>query len=430
MGKTLSADALVLAQRCHTSSKAYERRDIMPFNRCNREQDYETAWRFFEEKYVVHKEMYYIVTSENLKIGIALSGGGIRATIFHLGVLKWMAENSLLDKTSYISTVSGASLCVGLIYSCNDLKWPGNEDFRGHVLERVKEVILNSDIQNSALLRVFPFWLTRKANLLAKVFEKKWNINGTFSDIDDFPTWCVNCTTYETGKRFHITQKTIGDYAIGYADNHHFRISDAMAASAGFPFLIGPYRIKRKQFNWSNPTHEIKDELIDAHFSRRRHYHLWDGGVYDNLGIESIFKIGGASGGHFNVPVNYIIVSNAGAVSGSKRRIWTSNPKRLLDIAMNQVVSLRSRIIVSYMQSEKSGLFLNIGNCAGYILEETDVSDDIKLNLVNECLSKEHTSYVRSYNTNLKKPSVEDFDLILQHGYEVAKCTSLAYNQF
>ena len=28
-------------------------------------------------------------------IGIALSGGGIRATIFHLGLFKWLAENKL-----------------------------------------------------------------------------------------------------------------------------------------------------------------------------------------------------------------------------------------------------------------------------------------------------------------------------------------------
>jgi NTE family protein len=58
------------------------------------------------------------------KIGIALSGGGIRATIFHLGVLKWMAENSMLEDIVRISSVSGASLCIGLIYSHNNLRWP------------------------------------------------------------------------------------------------------------------------------------------------------------------------------------------------------------------------------------------------------------------------------------------------------------------
>lgn len=28
---------------------------VAPFDRCNREQDYETAWKFFEEKYGVQE---------------------------------------------------------------------------------------------------------------------------------------------------------------------------------------------------------------------------------------------------------------------------------------------------------------------------------------------------------------------------------------
>ena len=54
-------------------------------------------------------------------IGIALSGGGIRATIFHLGLFKWLAENGLLEEVKRVSSVSGASLCVGLIYAHNGL---------------------------------------------------------------------------------------------------------------------------------------------------------------------------------------------------------------------------------------------------------------------------------------------------------------------
>ena len=34
----------------------------------------------------------YIMLKQDMKIGLALSGGGMRAAIFHLGVLKWLAE--------------------------------------------------------------------------------------------------------------------------------------------------------------------------------------------------------------------------------------------------------------------------------------------------------------------------------------------------
>ncbi len=55
-------------------------------------------------------------------IGIALSGGGIRATVFHLGVLKWMAERGALEEIKRVSSVSGASLCVGMVYAHNILQ--------------------------------------------------------------------------------------------------------------------------------------------------------------------------------------------------------------------------------------------------------------------------------------------------------------------
>ena len=56
-------------------------------------------------------------------IGLALSGGGFRASIFHMGVLKYLAEKNKLEEISYISSVSGGSLLIGLIYSLNNNKW-------------------------------------------------------------------------------------------------------------------------------------------------------------------------------------------------------------------------------------------------------------------------------------------------------------------
>ena len=53
-------------------------------------------------------------------IGLALSGGGFRASIFHMGVLKYLAEKNKLEEISYISSVSGGSLLIGLIYSLNN----------------------------------------------------------------------------------------------------------------------------------------------------------------------------------------------------------------------------------------------------------------------------------------------------------------------
>ncbi len=49
-------------------------------------------------------------------IALALSGGGIRAMVFHLGVLRYVAEQERLEDIQCISSVSGGSLVTGLIF--------------------------------------------------------------------------------------------------------------------------------------------------------------------------------------------------------------------------------------------------------------------------------------------------------------------------
>jgi len=50
------------------------------------------------------------------KWGLALSGGGFRASFFHLGVLARLAEMGLLQRVEVISTVSGGSILGALYY--------------------------------------------------------------------------------------------------------------------------------------------------------------------------------------------------------------------------------------------------------------------------------------------------------------------------
>ncbi|MBI2160037.1 MAG: patatin-like phospholipase family protein [Candidatus Rokubacteria bacterium] len=51
-----------------------------------------------------------------MKLGLALSGGGFRASFFHLGVLARMAEWGLLRHVEALSTVSGGSILGALYY--------------------------------------------------------------------------------------------------------------------------------------------------------------------------------------------------------------------------------------------------------------------------------------------------------------------------
>ena len=66
------------------------------------------------------------IKSEN--IGLVLSGGGFRALGFHLGALRWLADAGAWSKISYLSTVSGGSLAVGLLFAAIYL-WKRNLAF-------------------------------------------------------------------------------------------------------------------------------------------------------------------------------------------------------------------------------------------------------------------------------------------------------------
>jgi len=62
-------------------------------------------------------------------IGLALSGGGVRAAAFHAGVLRYLAEKGFLEKVVHVSSVSGGSLFVGLVFQYGNCKWPGSEAY-------------------------------------------------------------------------------------------------------------------------------------------------------------------------------------------------------------------------------------------------------------------------------------------------------------
>lgn len=361
------------------------------------------------------------------KIGMALSGGGIRATIFHLGVLKWMAENNMLEEIVRISSVSGGSLCIGLIYSHNYYTWPTSSEYLSLVLPKIQKVILEKDIQNITLrtLMLSPWWLNKKVNLLAKIMEKHWGISGEISDLGKNPLWYINCTTFETGKRFRFSQERMGDYQTGFVENPKISIADAVASSAGFPVFIGPYKLRTDRYLWVKSSYAKQDWTPP----KDKFIHLWDGGVYDNLGLESVYKMD--NGGNLSGGVHYLIVSNASGLSGYKKRkneFSSANLKRLLEVAMDQVGALRNRNVMDYIKRTQNGIYFKIGNSAKFIAEASGIGGELKDQLIAQCMSTDDAIKVRSYPTTLSRPSKSYFDLILQHGYEVANCTYLCYS--
>ena len=158
--------------------------------------------------------------------------------------------------------------------------------------------------------------------------------------------------------------------------------------------------IKRKKWNDPNDTGSIISPLYPK-------LHVYDGGVYDNLGLEPFFDAGKGILKDPLPPDTKIILSDAGAPLEQGFSLSRVNPwrlKRVTDIISDQSRALRIRTFFNYIQKDPSkGSLIYIAH---------KISDD------ETCSSAEFAS---KFATTLRKLTYDEFDKILNHGYEVAK---------
>jgi NTE family protein len=111
----------------------------------------------------------------------------------------------------------------------------------------------------------------------------------TLAALPSSPTWSINGTTAETGRRFRFKAKECGDCKLGYADSRDFPLSHTLAVLATFPGGIGPLVIKTSR-GLAPPAGLERPRL--RHTGRSptvKRVHLYDGGLYDNLGLEPLY---------------------------------------------------------------------------------------------------------------------------------------------
>ncbi|MEM5368984.1 patatin-like phospholipase family protein [Paraburkholderia azotifigens] len=369
------------------------------------------------------------------RIGLALSGGGVRAMIFHAGMLKWLATDGWLESISAISTVSGGSLITGLVYRFNDWKWPSSEQYQNKVFPEIRRLLTTVCLQSEARKLI----LTRpsnwrhffsRANVLASAISQCWGVNVNVGALQSNCEWSINATTAETGRRFRFKQGRCGDYETGYAPAGHFALSEAMAASAAYPLLIGPLRINASKLQWSKratwggTTEE--EQSISAPFEW---LHLMDGGIYDNLGMEPLFDVGKQTP---KPGVDFIIVSDAGAALTRQplHAQWSwKRLSRILEISMDQARALRIRpFINAILENPFLGRYYQIGSVAEDALKKF-LEDELRTKNNHSWLSRAECLRASHWATDLKKVSVDEFDLISRHGFETAKWNEMLFSR-
>ena len=137
----------------------------------------------------------------------------------------------------------------------------------------------------------------------------------------------------------------MGDYRVGLIRNPNIELAVAVGASSAFPPFLSPAELKLNPMDFDPAT---KGDLQFTPYTSD--VLLTDGGVYDNLGLETVWK-----------SYQTILVSDGGGSTDDEpkpKRDWLEHVYRVLNLLFNQVGSLRKRqVIASYQMNLRKGTY-------------------------------------------------------------------------
>ena len=249
-------------------------------------------------------------TSLGLRIGLALSGGGFRASIFHLGVIRRLEELGIMKYVHTISSVSGGSIIAAYYVIEMEKRLRQRRAELRENPERIDEVrlqifkkiaarffkALDHNLRSRALvfspfyhpiLWIKSYWLTlSRSDIMQKEYDKWFYQDETLdhlpavalpndktsSEVDKTslgligPTVVLNTTSLLTGERKGFTREPVSRIReLNRVNRNMLKLSRVVGASSGVPGLFPPTAI-------------LGDKLVD-------------GGVADNQGIDVLVSL-------------------------------------------------------------------------------------------------------------------------------------------
>ena len=268
---------------------------------------------------------------DDLVVAVAASGGGYRAANLTAGILMGLErythpqlKSRLLDEVDYFSTVSGGGFGVGaymaslrhFLYNNPDTTSLESLSFENYLhggISKTKQVKVESLPRLTASYTADVIKNLFKARFVAGVhsgeileqqlekdiFSEPYDVfrlNDIFISADEpsamvkLPYWVANATIFQNGAIFPFTPDILARYKIvkyrygqkdyplegSYSDlayGGEFPLVVAMRTSANFPIAVPP------------------TTLVSAGCDQTCYLHLLDGGLADNLGINTALNL-------------------------------------------------------------------------------------------------------------------------------------------
>jgi NTE family protein len=279
------------------------------------------------------------------RLGLGLSGGGFRASFFHIGILAQMADQGLLRHVEVISTVSGGSI-IGALYYLHVKKLlesiPDDRITDQHYIDIVKEIELDflkateknirmstftnfvanfkmvlfeysrsdriAKLYNEAFYQLVLSGVTDPIQMQElKIYPKGGSTN--FHPLTDnnsrkakVPILVLNATSLNSGRNWQFTAQTMGEppvLGINKFDKKPIRLR--RADGDGYGNMVNT-PINQQQFSLGHAVAAsacvpiLFDPLAISNLYYNREdkenirVQLVDGGVFDNQGTDGLLQ--------------------------------------------------------------------------------------------------------------------------------------------
>lgn len=287
------------------------------------------------------------------EVGLCLSGGGVRAMLFHVGALWRLNELGLLPRLDRVSSVSGGSITAGVLAT----RWSSltfdpvsgvATNFVDAVVGPIRDLARqNIDIPTAVKGILRPG--SSPARELARTLDAHLYHGATLQDLPERPRFVFNATNLQSSVLWRFSRAYTWDWRVGKIESPTFGIATAVASSSAFPPFFAPLQLDL------DPAAFVPgsgDGTLDRPEFQRRVL-LADGGVYDNLGIETVFK-----------RCRTVLVSDGGGKiddAASPATDWIREMLRVTKVIDNQVRSLRKRLLIDALDGpDRAGAYWGI----------------------------------------------------------------------
>lgn len=338
------------------------------------------------------------------KVGLCLSGGGYKAALFHLGALIRINELGGLPKIDRISSVSGGSITAAWL----GLNW-GRLTFDAAGRAQNFDAVVRDPLVNfcrTAKLDVTeglagvlnPF--TTAGEELAKAYAKRLFGKATLQDLPDpavAPTFVLNATNMQLNSLWRFSRVRAADRRVGEVVAPRLSLAKVVAASSGFPPFFSPVVFEFAP----GEVKPFPDSDRGTGVYLRRAVTA-DGGVYDNLGLETVWKY-----------CRTVLVSNAGDPFDEEEApptAWKAQLLRVISTMHRQCENHRIRWLISLAQAghRRVAAWSLRGRAADFHTPGA------------VALSEAEAFRVGKIGVRLWPPSDDEITLLIRHGYSVS----------